>query len=139
MIDKVSFLIDTSPFHLLDHRFTYIGFDLRSTIIGAKAIPGKKNRSRDMVYAYQKVCFFPTKFPNEPDCIWVNPDHVVSTKASGTMTQVDLSNGFSMIMDCDAEYFNHKLEAANQLKKMSIAKGHKPDLQAKWDRLSKRV
>jgi competence protein ComK len=124
MAGKSSFLVDSTPLQLLDETLTYIGFDLRGAITGAKTILGKRAKCPIILNPYQGICLFPSKSPNKIDCIWFNPDHIVKTKARGNTTEVFLSNGYSIIVDCKRTNFNNKIEAAHQLKRLSEERGH---------------
>ncbi|MEH7111535.1 competence protein ComK [Neobacillus niacini] len=79
-----------------------------------------------VVNPYQCVCLFPTKSPQKEDCIWFNPDHIVKTKAAGTKTIIELSNGHTILVDSKLFSFNNKIEIAIQLKQLSSQRGNHP-------------
>ena len=126
MAGMSSFLVDKSPLHLLDDSLTYIGFDLRGAMVGAKVILGKKMRCPIIVNPYLGIYLFPNKSPYKADCIWFNPDHIVKTKAIGSKTEVELSNGYSMIVDTKLTSFNTMIQTANQLIQISKNRGNHP-------------
>ena len=123
MVDKTTTLVDRTPLHLLDDTLTYIGYDLRGAIAGAKYILNKTVMCPIIVNPYQSVCLFPSKSPQKQDCIWLNPDHIVNTKAIRNKTEVELSNGYFMLVDAKLTAFNNKLQIANQLKRLTMERG----------------
>ena len=118
-----SFLVDRTPLQLLDASLTYIGFNLKGATIGAKAILGKKNKCPIIANPYQNICLFPTKSPLKEDCIWFNIEHIVQTKAVGGKTEVELSNGHSIIVNAKLSALNNKIQTAGQLKRISLERG----------------
>ncbi|HEY2421612.1 MAG TPA: competence protein ComK [Neobacillus sp.] len=128
MKGETSFLIDRSPLHLLNDALMYIGFDLRGAMAGAKRILDKRSMCPIMVNPYQGICLFPSHSPFNADCIWFNPEHIVTTKAVGRKTKVELSNGHSILIDQRLYAFNDKLQTAIQLKRISRTRGNHPSL-----------
>ena len=127
MIGKETLLVDRTPVQLLDDTLKYIGFDLRGALLGAKEIIGEKYMCPVMVNPYKGICLFPNKSPKKEDCIWFNPDHIVNTKSRKDKTEVELSNGVSLLIDSKRSYFNTKLQTAYQLKRTSIERGNSLD------------
>jgi competence protein ComK len=123
MIGKTSYLVDRTPLQLLDETLMYIGFDLRGATSSAKSILGIKAKCPVMINSYQSVCLFPTKSPQWIDCIWFNPEHIVKTKARSGKTEVELSNGYSIIIGAKLLAFNNKVTKANQLRRISMERG----------------
>lgn len=116
--------MDRNPLQLLDETLTYIGFDLRGAVLGPKDILEIKARCPIIVNPYKGICLFPSKSPNLIDCIWFNPDHIVKIKPRGYRTEVILSNGYSILVDCKLSNFNKKIDAAQKLKRLSSERGH---------------
>ncbi|WP_419887622.1 competence protein ComK [Neobacillus niacini] len=123
MLEKTTLLVDRPPLCLLDDTLKYIGFDLRGAIAGAKYILNKTVMCPIIVNPYQSVCLFPSKSPQNQDCIWFNPDHIVNTKAIGNKTEVELSNGYFLLVDAKLAAINNKLQTANQLKRLTKERG----------------
>ncbi|MEH7085416.1 competence protein ComK [Neobacillus drentensis] len=126
MAGGASFLVDRSPLQLLDDTLTYIGFDLRGAMASAKLILGERSRCPIIVNPYLGICLFPNKSPHKADCIWFNPDHIVRTIAMGLKTEVELSNGHSIIVDSRLTYMNNKIHRANQLLQIAMKRGNQP-------------
>ena len=123
VVEKTTLLVDRPPLYLLDDTLKYIGFDLRGAIAGAKYILNKTVMCPIIVNPYQSACLFPSKSPQNQDCIWFNPDHIVNTKAIGNKTEVELSNAHYMLVDAKLTSFNNKLQTANQLKRLTRERG----------------
>jgi competence protein ComK len=126
MAGRSSFLVDRTPLQLLDDTITYIGFDLRGAMASAKLILGERARCPIIVNPYQGICLFPNKSPFKADCIWFNPEHIVRTKAIGNKTEIELSNGHSIIVDSKLNSFNNRIQKANQLMQISKNRGNHP-------------
>ncbi|MFL6556196.1 MAG: competence protein ComK [Bacillus sp. (in: firmicutes)] len=120
-----SFLVDRSPLQLLDDTLTYIGYDLRGAMASAKLILGERTRCPIIINPYLGICLFQNKSPNNADCIWFNPEHIVRTIAVGrNQTEVELSNGHSIIVDSRLTFINNKIHKANKLMQISMKRGN---------------
>jgi competence protein ComK len=126
MAGKSSFLVDRTPLQLLDDTLTYIGFDLRGAMASSKLILGERAWCPIIVNPYLGICLFPNKSPYNADCIWFNPEHIVRTKALRNKTEVELSNGLSIIVDSKLTFFNNRIHKANQLMLISMKRGNHP-------------
>lgn len=127
MAGPSAFLVDRSPLQVLNDTLTYLGFDLRGAVIGAKAVLEKKAKCPIIVNPYLGICLFPTKSPRKEDCIWFNPKHIVRTGALGSKTKVELSNGYCILVDSKLSTFNDKIQKAQQLIKLSTKRGIHPN------------
>ncbi|MFF2449923.1 competence protein ComK [Neobacillus sp. NPDC058068] len=123
---KSSFLVDRPPLHLLNDTLTYIGFDLKGAMTGAKSILGKKKKCPIIVNPYLGISLFPNKSPQKVDCIWFNPEHIIKTTAMGNETKVELSNGYSIRVDSKSSTFNDKIQTAKHLIRLSMERGNHP-------------
>ncbi|MFC4802588.1 competence protein ComK [Neobacillus sp. GCM10023253] len=128
MVGTSAFLVDRSPLQVLDDTLTYIGFDLKGATTGAKVVLDKKAKCPIIVNPYLGICLFPTKSPKKADCIWFNPEHIEKTTAMGNNTIVELSNGYTMIIESKLASFNDKIEKARQLIHLSTKRGKQPDI-----------
>ncbi|MBO0959938.1 competence protein ComK [Neobacillus sp. MM2021_6] len=127
MIGKDTLLVDRTPVQLLDDTLKYIGFDLKGALEGAKAIVGEKYMRPVLVNPYKEICLFPNMSPKKEDCVWFNPDHIITAKSRGYKTEVELSNGVSILIDSKLGCFNTKLQRAFQLKRTSTERGNHPN------------
>jgi len=121
-----SYLVNRSCLQILNDSLTYIGYDLRGAITGARSILGNRHMCPVIVNPYQNICLFPSKSPQKEDCIWFNPDHIVKTKAYGNQTLIEFRNNHSILVDAKLFSFNNKMQIANQLKKISSQRGNHP-------------
>lgn len=123
MIGSGSLLVERTPLQLMDDTLKYISFNLNGAYKGAKYILGDRRMCPVIVNPYQDVCLFPIKSTQNDDCIWFNPQHIVKTKSIGYKTEVELSNGISIIVDSKLASFNNKMQIALQLWKLSKDRG----------------
>ncbi|WP_373889950.1 competence protein ComK [Neobacillus cucumis] len=77
-----------------------------------------------IVNPYKGICLFPYKSSRKEDCIWFNPDHIVKTKTRGFKTEVELSNGVSILIDLKKYTFIYKIQTALQLKNITNDRGN---------------
>ncbi|MED4227915.1 competence protein ComK [Neobacillus cucumis] len=126
MIGGQTILVSRSPLQLIDDTLNYIGFDLKGANKGTKNILGNINMWPIIVNPYKGICLFPYKSPRQEDCVWFNPDHIVKTKSHGFKTEVELSNGVSIIIDLKKYTFITKIQTALQLKNISRERGTHP-------------
>jgi len=126
MIGGQTLLVNRSPLQVIDDTLKYIGFDFKGAIKGTKNILGNIILCPIIVNPYKGICLFPYKSSRLEDCVWFNPDHIVKTKALGCKTEIELSNGVSIIIDLKRYYFINKIETALQLKKISSERGKHP-------------
>ncbi|WP_312473245.1 competence protein ComK [Neobacillus sp.] len=127
MAGKSAFLVNRTPLQLLDDTLTYIGFDLKGAMMGAKSVLDKKVKCPIIVNPYLGICLFPNKSPHKVDCIWFNPEHIVKTTAVGIKTKVELSNGYTIMVDSKLSSFNDKIDTANRLIRISMKRGNHPN------------
>ncbi|PFN80607.1 hypothetical protein COJ85_29770 [Bacillus sp. AFS076308] len=126
MIGPQTLLVSRTPVQLLDDTLKYIGYDLKGALKGTKNILGNKHMCPILVNPYKGICFFPYKSSRKEDCVWFNPDHIVKTKIRDCKTEVELSNGISIIVDSKRYFFNNKMQTALQLKQISRERGNHP-------------
>ncbi|PLS02344.1 competence protein ComK [Neobacillus cucumis] len=118
--------VNRSPIEVMDVTLKYIGFDLKGAIQGSKHILGKIHMCPIIVNPYKSICLFPYKSTRKEDCVWFNPEHIVKSKAHRFKTEVELSNGVSIIIDLKRFYLINKIQAALQLKKIASERGNHP-------------
>lgn len=123
LIGNESVLVERTPLQLMDDTLRYISFNLNGAYIGARGILGDRRMCPVIVNPYQDVCLFPIKSTLKDDCIWFNPQHIVKTKRLGNKTEVELSNGISIIVDLKLIPFNNRMQTALQLWRLSKDRG----------------
>lgn len=124
MIGSESILVERTPLQLMDDTLKYISFNLSGAYKGAKDILGDIRLCPVIVNPYQDVCLFPIISTQKDDCLWFNPQHIVKTKRIGYKTEVELSNGISIMVDLRIHSFNSKMQTALQLWKLSKDRGN---------------
>jgi competence protein ComK len=118
-VGEINFLVDMSPEEIIEATLNYIGYDLKGAKSGARAILGNIKMCPVIAHSAQNICVFPHKSPTNHDAIWFNVDHIVQTRRIGKKTQVDLSNGLTIIIDSTITSFHTKMAKAYQLKRIT--------------------
>jgi len=126
MIGDQTILVNRSPLQVIDDTLIYIGFDLKGANKSSKSILGNTYMRPIIVNPYKGICLFPFKAYRKNDCIWFNPDHIIKTMPRDFKTEVELSNGVSIILDITRYQFITKIETALQLKKTCSERGNHP-------------
>ncbi|WP_246141056.1 competence protein ComK [Bacillus marasmi] len=121
-----SFLVDRSPLEILEDSIKLIGYDLRGAKSTAKWILGEFSMCPVMVNPIQSICVFPDRAITNDKAIWFNPIHIIRTTAHLGKTRVEFSNGQTLDIQRKLSSFNHKLQAAEQLRKLTVEIGSNP-------------
>ena len=115
-----TFIVDKSPLEILNDSIRCIGFDLRGAMETAKFLLGNKYMCPIMVNPIHRICVFPDKSSKHNDAIWFNPIHITRTLSSNQQAMVEFANGLTITVPMKLYSFNHKLQTADQFRKMML-------------------
>ncbi|MGI2327646.1 competence protein ComK [Planococcus sp. YIM B11945] len=109
--------VGMSPFNLIDHNLRYLGSSHRGAIVGAGALLGNVSMSPIVLNKELDIILFPCTSPSREDCVWFSLQHVVDSVNLGEKrTQVNLSNGSSVIVHVSKYTFDKKVQRAYELR-----------------------
>ena len=111
-----------SPFNLIDTNLRFRGSSMRGALEGARAILDKKSMNPLILDKERDIILFPCRSPFREDCVWLSLRHVKSYKRSGiSNTQVELSNGSTILLDITLHAFSKRIQRAYELRyKMQV-------------------
>lgn len=122
---KRTMIINKSPLEVLDYSIKCIGFDLRGALKTSRWHLGDIHMYPIMVNPIRRIILFPSRSPKHEENIWFNPQHIKRTTSSNRNTSIQFSNGSTLIIPTRLASFNHKLQTAEQLEKMTIGENEK--------------
>lgn len=107
---------DLSPFDLIDTNLRYRGSSLRGAMEGAQALLVQGNKNPVILDREQNIILFPSRSPFREDCMWFALRHVVDTVSIDKhQTQVELSNGSTIVINISKRTFDMKKNKAYEL------------------------
>lgn len=122
-----TFIVDQSPLEILAYSIKCIGFDLKGAIATSKWLLGDDIQMHPiMINPIHKICLFPNKSAKHPDTIWFNPFYIKRTSGYMRKTIIEFQNGETIKVYTQLSAFNHKLQTAEQLQKMTVGIGKDP-------------
>ncbi|MED4227921.1 competence protein ComK [Neobacillus cucumis] len=121
-----TFIVDRSPLEILNDSIQCIGFNLKGAIETAKWLLGNKYMCPVMVNPIHRISVFPDKSAKKAATIWFNPYHINRTMSFNQKAQVVFSNGLSITLTSKLYSFNHKLQTAEQFRKMLVGLDNDP-------------
>jgi len=121
-----TFIVDRSPLEILDDSIRCIGFNLKGAMETSKLLLGDKHMCPVMVNPIHNICVFPDKSTKRPDTIWFNPDQILRTNTLNRKATIEFKNGLVITVPSKLYSFNHKLQTADQFKRMFDGNGFDP-------------
>lgn len=79
-----------------------------------------------MVNPIHNICVFPDKSAKHADTMWFNPETIARTNTLNGKAKVEFTNGLIITVPSKLYSFNHKLQTADQFKRMMAGKGYEP-------------
>ncbi|MFZ7942523.1 competence protein ComK [Neobacillus sp. 19] len=119
-------IVDRSPLEILDDSIRCIGFNLSGAMETSKMLLCDKHMCPVMVNPIHMICVFPNKSAKRPDAIWFNPDLILRTSILNRKARIEFKNGLIIIVPSNLYSFNHKLQTAEQFKKIMTDEEKKP-------------
>lgn len=111
-----------SPIQLIDTNLRFRGSSMRGALDGAQTMLEKKNMNPLILDREQDIILFPSVSPYRQDCVWLSLQHVKNYRSFGPgRTQVELSNGSTIVVDVSRQTFTKKIQRAYELRfKMQV-------------------
>lgn len=105
-----------SPYDLIDVNLRFRGSSMIGALEGAQAILGKMNMNPLILDREREIILFPCKSPFREDCVWLALSHVKQYRHAGkSQSQVELSNGSTIVLDVSKQVFERKMHRAYEL------------------------
>ncbi len=117
--DKKLIQLDQKSEDLIDASLNFLGYDFKGAVRGAKSIVGNKKQCPIMLHPVHSICIFPHKSKRKKELYWFNLDYIDMTYPKGKDTEVEFSNGHTLLIDTHINNFKAKLQTAEQLKRVT--------------------
>ncbi|CAM3267699.1 competence protein ComK [Filibacter tadaridae] len=111
------FVVEMNPTELIDFNLKYYGSSLKGARESANMILGDTKMHPVNVIEKLGIFWFPSKSPEENDCVWFALHHIENTiKLSSKETEIILSGGSKIIIAISKSSFEGKILKAYKLK-----------------------
>ena len=117
------YIIDSSPYEIMEYSCEYFGSSLEGRVIGSKSILGTIYKVPLMIDDALDMIFFPTKSPNSSKNVWISLKNIDSYQKIGTKTLVMFKNSKKLLIDVPYYSFDNQVLRATRLE--AIAKDRK--------------
>ena len=100
------YIINDTPYEVMEHSCNYFGSSFDGRIIGSKNILGSVYKIPVIVEETQKLIFFPTEALASDNVGWISYKNIKNIEKHNRKSKVIFNNGDSVIIDCP--YFSVK-------------------------------
>lgn len=114
--DDQRYLIQDSPFHIMEESCKYFGSTYEGRKNGAREILGAEYKVPIVVEDSDNLIVFPTTSPLADDCVWISLKRVKNIeKIDNNTTKVIFDNNLELIVDCSYRTMENQLSRASRL------------------------
>ena len=114
--DEERFLIDDSPFHIMEQSCKYFGSTYEGRKESARFILGAEYKVPIIVEDTYNLIIFPTTSPKAEDCIWISLKRVNNIeKIDSINTKVIFDNGKEIIVPVSYRTLENQISRASRL------------------------
>ena len=114
--DDSRFLIQDTPFHIMEESCKYFGSTYEGRKNGARDILGAEYKVPIVIEDSGNLIIFPTTSPAASDCVWISLGRVKKIeKLDVNFTKVIFDNNQELIVDCSYRTMENQLSRASRL------------------------
>ena len=114
--DNESYVIDQSPFSIIEESCKYFGSTYEGRKNGAREILGAEYKVPIIIEDYNNVIVFPTTSPTADDCAWISLKRVKGIEKIDTYnTRIIFDNGREIIVPTSYRSIENQLSRASRL------------------------
>jgi competence protein ComK len=114
--DGERYLINQTPFNIMEESCLYFGSSYEGRKNGAKNILGAEYKVPIVVEDSENLIIFPTTSPQSKDCVWVSLKRVKNIKKiDSNNTKIIFDNDIEIIVDCSFRSLENQLSRASRL------------------------
>lgn len=111
------FIVEMSPYALIDYNLRYYGSSMRGAKDGAKDVIGNISMPPVAINEALEIYWLPSKSPTEDDCVWFGLHFIVSCDCDGQGgANVSLTNGYVVQVDLCYKKMNKRINQTHILK-----------------------
>jgi competence protein ComK len=114
--DGERYIVDQTPFSIMEDSCMYFGSSYEGRKKGAKNILGAEYKVPIVVEDTDNLIVFPTTSPQSKDCVWISLKRVKNIeKVDYNNTKVIFDNDKEIIVDCSFRSLENQLSRASRL------------------------
>ncbi len=114
--DEERYIVDSSPFEIMEESCKYFGSTYEGRKNGSKEILGAEYKVPIIIEDSNNLIFFPTTSPETNNCIWISLKRVEKIeKIDKNTTKIIFDNKKEIIVDCSYRIIENQLSRASRL------------------------
>lgn len=114
--DDTRYIINQTPFEIMEESCKYFGSTYEGRKNGAKEILGAEYKVPIVVEDSDNLIIFPTTSPQSEDCVWISLKRVKKIeKIDHDNTKIIFDNNKEIIVDCSYRTIENQLSRASRL------------------------
>lgn len=114
--DKGEYIVDSTPFEILDYSCRYFGSSYEGRKEGTKSILNINYKVPIIVENSRNLIFFPTNSPTSDDCMWISLKNIKQiTEEDFNSTKIEFNNGITMTIPISKRTIENQILRASRL------------------------
>lgn len=114
--DRGEYIIENTPFEILDYSCKYFGSSYEGRKEGTKAILNINYKVPIIVENSRNLIFFPTNSPTSEDCMWISLRNIKCIKEEEfNSTKIEFNNGVKLIIPISKRTIENQVLRASRL------------------------
>ena len=114
--DKKEYIIENTPFEILDYSCRYFGSSYEGRKEGTKSILNINYKVPIIVENSRNLIFFPTNSPSSEDCIWISLRNIKKIEEQEfNSTKIEFNNGINMVIPISKRTIENQILRASRL------------------------
>lgn len=114
--DNDRYLIDQTPFEVMESSCLYFGSSYAGRKEGAKSILGAEYKVPILIDDTDNIILFPTTSPLSDDCMWISLSHILKyEKIDSNNTKITFDNGKQIVVPSSYRSIENQISRATRL------------------------
>ncbi len=114
--DEERFIIEETPYEIMESSCKYFGSTYEGRKIGAKEILGAEYKVPIVVEDSNNIVVFPTTSPYSEDCMWISLNRIRKyLKVDTYHTKIIFDNNIEIIVPCSYRSIENQISRASRL------------------------
>lgn len=114
--DTERYLVDQTPYEIMESSCLYFGSSYRGRKEGAKNILGAEYKVPILVDDADNLILFPTASPYSQDCVWVSLNHIKNVeKIDSVNTKIIFDNNKEIVVPVSYRSIENQVSRASRL------------------------
>ena len=114
--DHQEYIIDQTPYEVLDYSCKYFGSSYEGRKEGTKSILNINYKVPIIVENTRNIIFFPTNSPTSEDCMWISLKNINTIKEEDyNSTKIEFNNGVSIHVPISKRTIENQILRASRL------------------------